>query len=194
MAGETYRKLWMAWERVFNVAAHVQNLSDDGEEYLFHVAKRRYMGHPFTVDGVEVHAFDPVIELHMNNELLAQILSQETSMVRVAVKLIAEAKRSFPALVKHVSSEEYEREQVLYGTTFIHRSVERFGFSTFPFYWRWSEIIFTRYLQLVFRAVNPRAADLLKNHADTFVPRVVAISKQKLVQLHAPDGTGAAKS
>lgn len=186
MAGETFRKLWMAWERLFRFAAHVQSL-EDSEEHLFYVAKRRYMGHSFTVDGISVQTFDPVIELHMNNELLSQILSDETSMVRLAIRLISEAKRSLPALARHVSSSEYEREQVLYGTTFIHRSVERFGFSTFPFYWRWSEKLFTRYLQLVFRAVNPKAVDLLKTHSETFVPRVVAISKEKLVQLHAPD-------
>lgn len=176
----------MVWEGIFRKAAHVEALGTD-REYLFFVAKRRYVGHTFEVDGIAVHTFDQVIEIHMNNEFLAKILSEEQSVMRVGVKLISEAKRSFPALARVIAGPRYAEEKVVFGTTFIHRSVEKFGLKTFPLKSKLMERIFTRYLQLVFRAVNPHASQIMLTHHDTFIPRVVAMSKEQLIRLHAPE-------
>lgn len=183
MASQTFRNLWMWWEAVFRKAAGLQTLGDD-RTYLFYVGKRRYLGKSFEVDGVPVHTFDPIIELHMNNEFLAELLHDQPSPMRMGIRLVTEAKRSFPALARHVNQPRYQRQRVIYGTTFINRSVEKFGISTFPIQQKWIEKLFTRYLQIVFVAVNPSAATLFRSSPETFVPRVVAISKAKLMQLH----------
>ncbi|MCL6452077.1 MAG: polysaccharide deacetylase [Alicyclobacillus sp.] len=180
----TFRRMWMAWEAVFRKLAHLETIGDD-REYLFYVAKHRYIGKPFQVDGVDVRRFDPVIEIHMNNDLLAKVLNEEQSSMRLGVRLLNEAKQSLPALARHVSGPEFAREQVLYGATFIHRSVERFGWTSFPIRQQWISTYFTRYLQIVFKVVNPHAASILQTHAEDFVPRVVAISKAKLLARYA---------
>lgn len=186
MANQIFRKLWMWWEVTFRRLSRLETLGND-REYLFYVGRRRYIGKPFKVDGVQVRMFDPIIELHMNNEFLSKLLKEQPSMMRIGIRLVSESKRSFPALARHVNNSRFQRERVIYGTTFIHRSVEKFGISTFPIQQKWAAKLFTIYLQLVFRAVNPRSAALLRRNPEAFVPRIVAISKARLIQLHGPD-------
>jgi hypothetical protein len=44
----------------------------------------------------------------------------------------------------------------------------------------------TWHLRNIFKVVNPNAAQLLENHPDAFVPKLVAISKEQLLQRYLP--------
>jgi hypothetical protein len=176
--------VWKSFDSLFRVAFRIKHL-DEGESHLFCLVQRRYLGKSFSVDGVLVRRFDPVIEIHMNNKLLAQILRDETSVVSVAARLIKETRRSLPALAKCVSSHQYEKATVLYGTTFIHRGVERFGFSTYPINSQTTHRFLAWYLRNILRMANPNARDLLKSRPDVWSPKIVAISKERLIQEYA---------
>ncbi|GGJ09928.1 hypothetical protein GCM10010885_18830 [Alicyclobacillus cellulosilyticus] len=182
-----FTHLWMAWERVFAWMARLHPLRP-GERHMFFIARRRYLGHPFVVDGVEVRRFDPVLELHMNNEILMEGLREGGPLFGVIVKLLQEAKRSLPVLAERAMDEEFRDVRVLYGVTFIHRGVERMGFTSFPIRNRLLCRLTTWYLHQLLRIVNPHADELLATHADAFVPKVVAISKARLVQMYGAEG------
>jgi hypothetical protein len=173
------RSLWMGWEAVFRFSCRVHPLNRD-EQHLFLIARRRYLGKSFTVDGVTIRLFDPVIELHMNNKLLVQLLRHQ-GLMGLAVRLVQETRRSMPILAETLNREKFHGVKALYGVTFIHRHVERFGFQTFPIQQKLTERLFTWYLRQVFRAINPNASQLLATHREAFVPRIVAMSKDRLV-------------
>jgi hypothetical protein len=176
--------LWHAWEWLFHVVMRLEPLRA-GEAHLFYLSVRRYMGRPFVVDGVQVKRFDKVIELHMNNDLLLQVLRETDNLVSLAVRLLQIAKRDLPILAERVASRRFAKAHVLLGITFIHRSVERFGFQSFPIRGRFVRRVTTWHLRNVLRIVNPHADHLFRSHPDAFVPKVVAISKDRLIQQFA---------
>lgn len=185
MARQIVFWVWKAWEFLFRFFGHVRPLSKD-EPYLFYVATRRYMGKPFVVDGITVRRFDTVVELHMNNALLVDTLRNQSSLVGLAVKLVQEAKRSLPVLAENLTAPQYEEAQVLYGITFIHRGIERFGFQSLPIHRVWLRKLATWHLTHVFKIVNPNAEKILLQHPGVFEPKMVAISKEQLLATYGP--------
>lgn len=185
MAQKVVFWIWKAWEFLFRFFGHVRPLRKD-EPYLFYVAKRRYLGKPFVVDGVTVKRFDLVVELHMNNSYLVNKLRHQTGLVGLAVQLVQEAKRSLPVLAESLSASKFDDVQVIYGITFIHRSVERFGFHTLPIQRQFWRNLATWHLTHVFRIVNPNADQILLHHPGVFEPKMVAISKEHLLSAYGP--------
>ncbi|WP_407655207.1 YkoP family protein [Alicyclobacillus dauci] len=172
--------LWKSWDAIFRLVTQMKPLKR-GESHLFFIKKRRYLGPPFSVDGVNVRPLDPVIELHMNNRLLAQVVRNQSSLVRTSIKLLKETKRSLPILADRIGSHAYQRTQVVYGITLIHRGVERFGFHVFPIDSKTVRTILTWYLHNIFRAFNPNANSILNKRPELFVPKVVVMSKKQLI-------------
>lgn len=175
--------LWDVWERAFRRLAHVQPIHSDGE-YLFYVSVRRFMGRPIVVDNVPLKRFDKIIELHMNNDMLFQILRESKSLVSVGVRLLKEANRALPVLAEKVAGIPDSEARVLLGITFINRSVERLGFRTFPIRSKFQNALTTWYLRKVFRMVNPNAKQMFKSHDSAFTPKMVAISRERLISLY----------
>jgi hypothetical protein len=173
--------VWRSWDSLFRAVARIKHL-EQGESHLFCITQHRYLGRPFSVNGVCVRRFDPVIEIHMNNKRLAQVIHEENSVVSLAKRLIKEARRSLPALANCVASQKYQKVKILYGTTLIHRGVERFGFSTHPIQSPTTRRFLAWYLRNILRMANPNAYVLSKSHPDIFHPKLVAISKQRLIQ------------
>jgi hypothetical protein len=175
--------VWRSWDLLFRVAARIKHL-EKGESHLFCITQRRHLGRPFAVDGVCVRRFDPVIEIHMNNKFLAQVMREQDSVVSLAARLVKEARRSLPALANCVAAQKYQKVKILYGTTLIHRGVERFGFSTHPIQSPTTRRFLAWYLCNILRMANPNAYVLSKSQPDIFNPKIVAISKQRLIQAY----------
>lgn len=181
MATRLVRAIWGTWENVFRAAGRVRPLKP-GETYLFCIAKRRYFGRPFTVDGILVRRFEPIIELHMNNDLLLKELREQPNLVGLAVKLLQEMRRALPVLAERAASSEFEYTRVLLGITFVHRGVERFGFHALPLRHPVMRALASWHLRRVYQFVNPGADTLFETHASAFVPKLVVISKQRLME------------
>ncbi|MCF8563434.1 polysaccharide deacetylase [Alicyclobacillus tolerans] len=177
--------VWVVWEFLFRLFGRVRPLKRN-ERHLFYIAKRRYLGKPFDVDGVHVDRFDLVVELHMNNYLLMDVLREQTSLVGLAVKLVQEAKKSLPVLAESLRNQKFNQAQVLYGITFIHRGVERFGFQILPLRRHFIRSVTTWHLKHIFRIVNPNAEAMLSKHPDVFEPMIVAMSKEHLFSNYGP--------
>lgn len=177
---------WRVWEALFRVFAGVKPIRKTHDD-LFLVADRRYLGKSFTIDGVRVKPFDRVLELHINNELVMEILKDHHSLMSSTVKLLHEARQSLPALAQYVERETGENVRALYGVTFIHRGISRLGFSSFPISNRFMRELSRWHLRKLFEMVNPGAKNALTQHTEDFVPKVVAISKDHLLELYETD-------
>ena len=176
------RRLWMLWEALFRKVAGVRPLRKDGGEYMFLLATRPYVGKPFLVDGVPVNKHDLVAELHMNNEMILQVFSEGHGMLALSKRLLDAGRQSLPVLAERMQDSEFEGVEVLYGISFVHRVAEAFGFHTFPMSNPFIRAITTWYLRVLFRVINPNGGIFIKRHPDMFIPRVIAISKQHLIE------------
>ncbi|MCY0895792.1 MAG: polysaccharide deacetylase [Alicyclobacillaceae bacterium] len=177
------RATWQAFEHLFHWAFRLKPIQP-GEEHLFYVAKRRYYGRQFQVDDIVVHRFDKVVELHMNNDMIADILSTETEMMPIVLRLLKEANRSVSILARLLEEEEFRDANAIYGITFIHRGIRRFGLHAIPLQTGILRSITRWHLKNVFRMVNPNADEILKNHMDVFEPKLVAASRARFVARH----------
>jgi hypothetical protein len=186
-------RLWVLWEAMFKLVARVRPLREE-EQHLFFIGTRRFMGRTMTVDSVVLRRFDPIIELHMNNEMLMQILQESQGVIAIGVRLLKEARRALPVLAEKVVLRKYDRAQVVLGITFIHRGVTKLGFNTFPVTNKPLRILTTWYLKKVFRMVNPHANELLHAHANVFVPKIIAMSKRRLISEHASVGSSRSRT
>ncbi|GMA63714.1 hypothetical protein NZD89_00155 [Alicyclobacillus fastidiosus] len=173
--------IWKSCDALFRLALGIKPLQQ-GKSDLFCIAKHRYLGRSLSVDGIRVRRFDPIIEIHMNNKVLNQAIREHGSVVSMAARLIKETKQSLPVLADCVASHKYEKAKILYSTTFIHRGVERFGFSTFPIQSQPTYRFLEWYLRNIFRMTNPNASSLFEARPDIFIPKIVAISKHRLIR------------
>ncbi|OFW77693.1 MAG: hypothetical protein A2201_00135 [Alicyclobacillus sp. RIFOXYA1_FULL_53_8] len=180
--------VWKTWEFLFRFFGRVRPLRRN-EPYLFYIAKRRYLGRGFDVDGVTVRRFDVVVELHMNNAMLVRTLRDQTSLVGLAVYLLKETRRALPVLAERLDSNKFQGVNALYGITFIHRGVDRFGFRILPIRRPLVRRLATWHLTNVFRIVNPNAESILQEHASVFEPKMVAMSKKHLLAFYGPGGS-----
>ncbi|WAH38799.1 YkoP family protein [Alicyclobacillus dauci] len=185
MATRAFRFVFDAWESLFHKMFHLEEI-EPGVEHLFFIAKRRYFGRPFVVEDVTVKSGDIVIELHMNNSVVERVLTKDENIVRAMVQLIRQARESMPVLAKAIEHEKYERAAALYGITFIHRGIDRFGFHTLPISDGVSKRITTWHLRNVLRILNPHANDIFSTHADVLEPKLVVASKRQIIELFRP--------
>lgn len=186
MPNRVVRAVFNVWESLFHRAFHLEEI-EPGVEHLFFIAKRRYIGRPFEVDGVQVRSGDIVIELHVNNEMVEHILREDGNVVRAMVQLLRHARQSMPMLTKAVQQEKYQSAMALYGVTFIHRGIDRFGFHTLPLTGMLSKSVTKWHLTNVLKMLNPDANHLLETHPDVLQPKLVVASKATLVELFGPD-------
>lgn len=183
MPNRFVRYIFDTWESLFHKMFRLQEI-EPGVEHLFYIARRRYIGRPFTVDGVDVRFFDPIIELHMNNDMLERNLRQDENTVRAMIQLIRQARqKSIPALVRAIQDEKYNDCKAFYGITLINRGIERFGFQTRPLEDGMSKRMTTWHLKNILKMLNPDAKSIIQNHPDMLEPKMVVASKYSLISL-----------
>ena len=173
--------LWNYCDKTVRVITRIRPIKR-GESHLFCVALHRYLGREFTVNGVRVHRFDQVIELHLDNMRVAQLLHENHNLVSLAIKLIQEVNQSLPHLADCVNSQKYRKANVLLGITMIHRGVEKFGFEVFPLHNKIMHAFIKWYLRNIYCTFNSNGNSLIQSRPETFIPKMVAISKQRLIQ------------
>ncbi|MGB9802567.1 polysaccharide deacetylase family protein [Desulfofundulus sp.] len=109
----------------------IKELHLEGRPTLFRLRTRRYYGRPITLsDGTLLRAGDPIVELHLNNEMLKEITSTGKSPERIALLTLKEVKRSLPALARWVhSTPQGKNIRAVVGLTILYRGTERLGFT-----------------------------------------------------------------
>jgi len=182
-------KLWMAWEKCFNVLFRIVDVGDGS---IFHYRIRPYHGKTLKLeDGREIRSKDKVIELHFDNEKLLQVMLHSRSVLQSAIQLIREVDRAMPKLAKHMEGrKEFEDVKGLYGVSMMHRGPEAFGFSVlelpkgmFSFFTRY-------YLRLLMVVLHPGGKERMRGKSDTMVPHIMAMSMAEFHRRYAAGGGG----
>lgn len=181
---------WKRWESFLHGLLQMEYVcTSDGERTLFRVRKRRYYGHPLPLSEQEwLRRGDPIVELHLNNDMFAQVMHEARSTVQLAAMLIRRMGRSLPELSRYLAENpRYRDVKAVYGITLMYRGADPFGFSVAPLPRRlWTRLL-TAYLRLYLSVVHPDGRQRLMLGREKLAPKRVYMSMAKLLTWYPPN-------
>ncbi|MFD0716523.1 polysaccharide deacetylase family protein [Paenibacillus sp. GCM10027626] len=166
---------WMTWERLFHVLFRVEAGVADS---VFNIRVVPYHGKTLHLtDGQTINNKDPVIELHLDNHKLYQMMTESRSMMHVAIRLIREVEKGLPKLAEQIAGRpEFAKARGLYGITMINRGAEQFGFSVLDLPKGLFDKLTRIYLKLLLRVLHPAGNKRVKQQGKRLSPRIIAMS------------------
>ncbi|GBF34485.1 N-acetylglucosamine deacetylase [Desulfocucumis palustris] len=176
--------LWSFWDSIVLRLAGVEQVTVNGRPTLFRLAVRKYTGPEIKMPcGTYLRQGRRICELHLNNDIVAELLAGETKPEKIAVRIVRELRRSLPALAKFVSEEpKYKDIQVIAGVTMLHRATEKMGFVSADIKSGTMKRIIGFYQSLILRIYHPAGKKRFAGQEGRLEPKIVAISKKSLLQ------------
>lgn len=178
-------QLWRIWDHIYYHSTRLQYI--DKNNNLFRIVLLPYWGNRLvTKSGHEINKNDLVIKLHIHNFRLAEMIYEKKGAKALGILLLREVRNSMPGLAQFVANHPMaDRIKGIVGTTFLHRGVEKLGFTT-------SEPINTGiyrlkslYLKWMMRLMHPDGKKRLESSAqEKLVIKRVFISKEELLDLY----------
>ncbi len=183
---------WKRWESFMHGLLHLEYVcTRDDERTLFRIRKRRYYGKPVLLaDGQYLRRGEPIVELHLNNDLFTQVVQQAKSSVHLATTLIRMVRRSLPELSRYLLDHpRYHHIKAIYGITIIYRGADPFGFTVAPMPKRLWNRFLTFYLRLYLSVMHPEGRKRLIKQRDKLIPKRVMMSCTQLFAWYPPSGS-----
>ncbi len=176
--------LWGFWDSIVLRLAGVEQVTSNGHPTLFRLAVRKYTGPEIKMPcGTYLQRGKRICEIHLNNDIVAELLAGETKPEKIAVRIVRELRRSLPALAKFVCEEpKYKDIQVLAGVTMLHRATEKMGFVTADINSGLMKRIISLYQSLILWIYHPAGKERFAGQEGRLEPKIVAISKECLIQ------------
>lgn len=144
-------------ERLFTRFYRVEPLDPDNPELAMRIAFQHYVRAPFTLpDGTTVARGDLVCELHMRNDLLAELHTRYGDPSRVAaayLRLMRDAMRRAASMWQ--PGGRLERVVALYGVSLFPGHLARGGFVTRPVLPRWRSWLVSWWSRKVVAGAHP---------------------------------------
>lgn len=162
------------------------NYIDKGKN-IFRVAFKKYHGEELlTPDGRSLKKGDRFAQLHLHNVQLAKLLRQtHPNQFAWAITLKKQILSSLPGLVAFFEEHPQAKDiEVILGTTFLHKHIERLGFSVAPINNRWLRWLKTLRIQSIFLFCHPHGLTELINRKNLLIPKRIYISLDQLYQLY----------
>ncbi|MBE3554945.1 MAG: polysaccharide deacetylase family protein [Thermicanus sp.] len=177
--------LFLRYDQVFRKFARISFFvhSDD----FLHGQIKRYDGPTLVLsDGTSVKQGDLVLDLHFNNELMAQLAKETGSTTQLAVHLLRMAARFMPVLARKLEQDpRYKEVKALYGLTLMYRGSRQFGFEVFDPPNSWRIKIAQLYMRLLMAIIHPEGRERVQKRSEVLVPKMVAISRDQFIQRYA---------
>ncbi|MCZ8516693.1 hypothetical protein O9H85_30810 [Paenibacillus filicis] len=173
--------LWHSWDRLFHLCFGVKPIGyADPPFFLFRV--RRYLGNEVVLSDNEIlRCGDRVMELHLNNEILARLVSESRSLVHCAVRIIQMVKEALPYMHEILKRDpRYHNVKAIYGITMIHQGAERIGFTVMNLPDGWFSRLTRIYLRSLLSVIHPDGSARLKGNKAALKPKLLAMSVHSL--------------
>lgn len=185
---ETGRRLWRLWEKVFALAARIEDPC--GPQCLFRIALRRYRGPRLPLpDGTILASGDLVGELHIKNEYI-RALTEGGTAGRWAALSLREARASLRRLACLMRDDDrFAQVRALVGYTMLHRGTGRLGFAAFDLSRgvRTAVALYERWLIAVY---HPDGWRHVRRYRHKLVPKLVVLGREKLMEYLGSTGEG----
>jgi hypothetical protein len=179
--------LWLRWEDLFHILFHVKPI--DPANHLLFSRVCTYLGSTIHLqDGEEIRRGDRVIELHFNNRILFQMVTETKSMVQLAVGMIRGVRQTLPLLTQQMAQHPSANDiKGVYGITFIHRGTQQLGFTVVHLQAGVFAHLTKLYLKVLLSVIHPGGRELLELKRESLAPRIVAISAKELRNRYSSD-------
>jgi hypothetical protein len=120
-----FLRFWPFWEKV-TIAVHPQHRIPDAPFDLLRVQFTRFHGRAIMLpDGTSVRSGDRIAELHINNEVMAEVAGQASSW-----RLLSMLMGDLRGLARWSRSESFPADiRAFYGYTLLSRGASRLGFT-----------------------------------------------------------------
>ena len=174
--------VWLQWERLFVKMFRIRPI--DEENPLIRLRIREYNGsRPIVLDdGERINKGDRIAELHLDNELLFKLGSNTRSTMQLMVVLIRRMEQLLPQINELLMNHpDFKDVKGLYGITIIHRGSKQFGFTVVDLPKGVFSFFTKLYLRLLLYVLHPQGSERLHTKSELLVPKIVAISRQKLM-------------
>jgi peptidoglycan/xylan/chitin deacetylase (PgdA/CDA1 family) len=177
-------KIWGWWDSMILRLARIEQITADGRPTLFRVALRKYTGPAIEMPcGTILRQGNSICELHINNDMLADILAGVTKPDKIAVRLVREIRNSLPALAKFIANDpRFIDVQVLAGITMLHRATEKIGFVAADIPSGTLRRLIAIYQSIVLWVYHPAGRKRIAGQEGRLKPKIVAISKTDLLE------------
>ncbi|KJS18282.1 MAG: hypothetical protein VR69_01635 [Peptococcaceae bacterium BRH_c4b] len=177
-------KLWGWWDALVLRLARVEQVTANGRPTLFRVALRKYTGPEIEMPcGTQLQQGNRICELHINNDMLVDILAGETKPEKIAVRLVRELRRSLPALANYIAGDpRFKDIQVLAGITMLHRATEKMGFVAADIPSSALRRVILMYQSIVLWVYHPAGRKRIVGREGRLVPKIIVISKAGLLE------------
>lgn len=167
------------WDRIARKAIGVRPVAEGS---VIGYAIRRYPGRSLTnADGSTLTRGEPVMELHLDSQLLAQKTAGATAHrriifllreLRTALQIMAQLARNDPKLAN---------TRGLWGLTLLHRGFEPLGFTVVDLPPGLTQRITTLYLKWLLAAYHPDGEERLHQREEELVPKELFLSREELL-------------
>jgi hypothetical protein len=120
-----FLRFWPFWESV-TIAVHPQHRIPDAPFDLLRVQFTRFHGRAITLaDGTSIRSGDRIVELHINNKVMAEVAGQASSW-----QLLSMLMGDLRSLARWSRSESFPADiRAFYGYTLLSRGASRLGFT-----------------------------------------------------------------
>lgn len=177
-------RLWQRWEKLLLRLLRIEDVLEDGRPTVFRLALRRYKGRQLLLpDGTTLQKGDMVGELHLNNDVLQQI-SSNNEPAQLGLAALKKTLQSLPSLAGWIAANPRYREiKAITGLTILHRGSQFLGFSAFDVpplarrLTRWYE----GFLLTIF---HPAGRRRFTQHKKKLSPKLLVMSKDELLRKH----------
>lgn len=176
--------LWRVWDVIYYHTTRLQYI--DKKTNLFRIVWKPFWGDTLvTKNGSVINKNDIVLKLHIHNFRLAEIIYKKRDTKALGILLLREVRNSMPGLARYVAHHP-NSDQIsgVVGTTFLHRGVEKLGFSTTNPIESKVYQIKSMYLKWMLWFMHPDGKSRLGDQKDKLTIKRVYISKQELLDLY----------
>ncbi|MBB6733444.1 polysaccharide deacetylase [Cohnella sp. CBP 2801] len=181
------RSLWMTWEKAFGLFSRLRS-AHTSRHGVCKLLVTKYRGACFQCqDGTWIHDGDWVGELHLDNEMVVELLRDGDS--DRAALILARAARDALAQISSAleTRPELTRVKALIGVTLLHRGlIHGLGFELRRIRSRTFGHLTTAYLRLLLSVLHPEGRRRLGRRRERLVPMMLIHTRSTLRRRFAP--------
>ncbi len=181
----TIQRVWARVDLVIRFLAGIKDLEGSN---IWRVALRRYRGKSRQLpDGTNVLKGDLLLELHLNNDFLADSAHGCASLERTVTKAAKEVRQSLPLLARLLKEDARYREvKAVFGITILNRAAWRFGFTVYDLEPGIFTVLTRCYEKMILSIYHPEGPGALKKYRQEMLPKYVMMSKDELLRRYLP--------
>lgn len=176
-------RIWFLWEFIFEKATGIKHISN--EKVILRIAIRKYHGKNLVLsDGTALIKGDKYGELHLDNKVIFNLTSHNSSSVFIGISGLREIRRAFKILKEYINTNpDFKDINVFIGYTLLNRGINKLGFEVIDIKSSFKRIIFSLYEKLIIITLHPEGAKKLYS-GKNMVSKLILITRKTINDLY----------